>query len=139
MSGKLRHSTGAALAAAILAGAVIAGCTEVAPDPGRVTFQQYCAGCHGASGQGDGPAAAHLPVPPADLTALSAANGGEFPTEHVMATIYGYPGKHDFSAMPEFGPLLDGPKQIWVSPKGEEVMTPVALLELTAYVQRLQR
>ena len=120
-----------------LAGVV--ACTEMAPHPGRETFQHYCAGCHGPGGQGNGPAASHLPVPPADLTALKLANGGVFPTEHVMATVHGYPGKHDFGVMPEFGPLLDGPKQIWVAPDGDEVMTPVALLELVSYLETLQR
>ncbi|MEZ5714036.1 MAG: cytochrome c [Paracoccaceae bacterium] len=123
-----------------LAGVILVGaCTETPAPPGRETYLQYCAGCHGKGAEGDGPAAAHLPVPPADLTALKLSNGGVFPTEHVMATVYGYPGKHDFQVMPEFGPLLEGPKQIWVSPKGEEVMTPVALLELASYLETLQR
>lgn len=118
---------------------VLAACSVATPHPGRVTFAQYCAGCHGAGGMGDGRNAGDLPVPPADLTVLSANNGGQFPTEHVLATIHGYPGKHETSMMPEFGALLYGPKQIWVSPEGEEVMTPVALLELADYIERLQR
>ncbi|UYV36124.1 cytochrome c [Rhodobacteraceae bacterium D3-12] len=118
---------------------LLVACSVAAPHPGRVTFAQYCAGCHGATGMGDGVNAGDLSVPPADLTVLSAVNDGMFPTEHVMATVYGYPGKHAASMMPEFGSLLNGPKQIWVSPKGEEVMTPVALLELADYVERLQR
>ena len=36
---------------------------------GSALFPQNCASCHGADGKGDGPAAAGLPVPPADLTA----------------------------------------------------------------------
>ncbi len=36
---------------------------------GAALFPQHCAACHGAAGRGDGPAAAGLPVPPADLTA----------------------------------------------------------------------
>ena len=127
------------LSGAVMAAALLGACTELAPSPGRETFQHYCAGCHGKGATGDGPMADSLPVPPADLTALSLANDGVFPSEHVMATAYGYPGKHAFSAMPEFGPLLNGPKQIWVSPKGEEVMTPVALLDLVSYLETLQR
>lgn len=34
---------------------------------GRATFQQRCAACHGERGRGDGPAAAGLHPPPADL------------------------------------------------------------------------
>lgn len=119
--------------------AVLAGCADVKPHPGRETFSLYCATCHGKSATGDGPSASKLPVRPADLTALSLSNDGVFPTEHVLATVYGYPGKHEFSVMPEFGPLLDGPKQIWVSPKGEEIMTPVAMLDLVGYLETLQR
>ena len=36
---------------------------------GAALYPDHCASCHGANGQGDGPLAAHLPVPPADLTA----------------------------------------------------------------------
>lgn len=118
---------------------LVAACTMAPAHPGRVTFMHYCAGCHGASGTGNGALASNLPVQPADLTALKAANGGAFPTEHVLATVHGYPGKHESAVMPEFGPLLSGPKQIWVSPKGEEVMTPVALLDLADFLETLQR
>ncbi len=36
---------------------------------GAALFPGQCASCHGANGQGNGTLAAHLPVPPADLTA----------------------------------------------------------------------
>lgn len=36
---------------------------------GAALFPSNCAACHGADGRGDGPLAAKLPVPPADLTA----------------------------------------------------------------------
>jgi putative copper export protein/mono/diheme cytochrome c family protein len=36
---------------------------------GAALFAANCVQCHGAGGQGDGPAAKSLPVPPADLTA----------------------------------------------------------------------
>jgi mono/diheme cytochrome c family protein/thiol-disulfide isomerase/thioredoxin len=32
--------------------------------PGKLAYLQHCAGCHGATGGGDGPAAAALPQPP---------------------------------------------------------------------------
>jgi len=37
-------------------------------DPGRHTFRQYCAPCHGMKGRGDGPAAVAFHPPPADYT-----------------------------------------------------------------------
>ena len=36
---------------------------------GAALYPGHCAGCHGATGHGDGPAAGGLAVPPADLTA----------------------------------------------------------------------
>lgn len=41
--------------------------TGVTVAAGRETFQQRCAACHGSRGRGDGPAAAGLHPPPADL------------------------------------------------------------------------
>lgn len=127
------------VASGLASALALAACSGTAPPAGRETYRAYCAQCHGPGGAGDGRAAAHLAEPPADLTALSLSNGGVFPTGHVMAKVYGYPGKQDFHTMPEFGPLLDGPKQIWVSKEGEEIMTPVALLELAGYLETLQR
>ncbi|MSQ58884.1 MAG: c-type cytochrome [Betaproteobacteria bacterium] len=41
---------------------------------GAKLFQQHCANCHGEGGQGNGPLAAALPRPPADLTAPHTAD-----------------------------------------------------------------
>ena len=38
------------------------------PAKGKVTYGTYCVSCHGASGKGDGPAAATLNPKPRDLT-----------------------------------------------------------------------
>jgi mono/diheme cytochrome c family protein len=38
---------------------------------GRTLFEQHCAACHGASGHGDGPAAASLATPMDDLSDLA--------------------------------------------------------------------
>ena len=37
-------------------------------DQGAALYKQYCAACHGPEGKGNGPAAAGLPVTPADHT-----------------------------------------------------------------------
>lgn len=68
-------------------GAMPMGCTCKLADPaapqfvgtrreediarGRALFEKRCTGCHGASGKGDGPAAASLVPHPADLTAAA--------------------------------------------------------------------
>ncbi len=38
------------------------------PEDGKKIYGQLCASCHGNAGKGDGPAAAALPVKPADHT-----------------------------------------------------------------------
>ena len=38
--------------------------------PGQILYLTYCQSCHGTAGHGNGPAAASLRTPPADLTLL---------------------------------------------------------------------
>jgi len=77
------------------------------PDVGGVLFDQYCAGCHGASAVGDGPVAQYLTVPPADLTQLAARNGGTFPMLKVIHVIDGRTGvRGHASQMPLFGDVF---------------------------------
>jgi mono/diheme cytochrome c family protein len=116
----------------------MAACTGDLPGSGAALYRGNCATCHGTTGAGDGPMAAGLPVPPADLRQLAATNGGVFPTERVMATIYGYSGKDAIALMPEFGPLLDSPEVMWLTPDGREIATPSALVALADHVQTLQ-
>lgn len=55
-------------------GAPVASPPSAAPAPSagpqsaEALYKQYCASCHGADGKGNGPAAAALPVKPADHT-----------------------------------------------------------------------
>lgn len=56
---------------------------------GGRTYRVFCAGCHGAGAQGDGPMAELLKVPPPDLTRIRARNGGAFSAERVAETIDG--------------------------------------------------
>jgi mono/diheme cytochrome c family protein len=58
-------------------------------DSGQYWYSNYCASCHGRDGKGDGPVAKSLSRPPADLTRLSAANGGTFPPERIAEVIDG--------------------------------------------------
>lgn len=45
---------------------------------GGATFAERCASCHGATGMGDGPAAASLDPKPADLAAVEKNLGDDF-------------------------------------------------------------
>ena len=122
----------------------LAACVEKDRVPtGSEDFATFCAACHGTGGRGDGPAAAGLDRKPADLTGLSARNGGVFPGTRVMAKIWGYTGvkpghRDDGSPMPRFGPLLQGEVVPYDGGDGIATPTPVRLVEIAEYLKRLQ-
>jgi len=80
------------IAAPVLAAAVL-GIPQVGHSQdvraGRDWYVNYCASCHGRTGKGDGPVAKALTKTPADLTKLSQANGGVFPSARVYESIDG--------------------------------------------------
>lgn len=122
-----------------LLGLALAGCALTgAPETpsGRALFQANCAACHGASGRGDGPAAAELARRPADLT----RPGADLTSAHVMAYVYGPAGPADPDrVMPEFGDSLAEPMVLYDSGDGIASPTPLPLIELAEYVKTLQR
>ena len=80
----------------------------VAASDAGAMFQSYCAPCHGKTGKGDGPAAAALKKTPADLTKISARNGGKFPEVQVKRYIEGLDevAAHGSRDMPMWGELF---------------------------------
>lgn len=65
-----------------------------------------CAECHGNAGRGDGDGGKGLSVRPSDLTALSSANQGQFPTDYVRRVVDGRDlssAAHGQVAMPAWG------------------------------------
>jgi len=74
----------------------------------RGMFTSYCAACHGPAGKGDGPAASALKKAPADLTTISARNGGKFPEVKVRRFIEGIDEvpAHGSRDMPVWGTLF---------------------------------
>ncbi len=132
-------------AGAIMLG-LLAGCTGepeaeagLTPAEGAALFAQYCAGCHGVSGRGDGPAAAGLSPRPANLTTLARRNGGTFPRLAVLGKVYGYSGvgRAATGAMPEFGALLEGRSVVVETEPGIFTPTPERLVALVEHVERL--
>lgn len=120
-------------------GLAMAGCMPDTPTPtGAEDFASFCAGCHGTGGKGDGPDAGLLARRPADLTQLSAQNGGAFPGTAVMAKIWGYTGSRDGSPMPAFGPLLQGDLVPHDGGDGIGTPTPVRLVGIAEHVRSLQ-
>lgn len=122
-----------------LLGLILVACIPT-PEVGRANYDDNCAACHGLSGQGDGPNAANLNPNPANLTILSARNGGEFPQSHVMSVIDGY-ARSDQSndLMPEFGKFIHGPTTLVDT--GDGVLTPAPewLASVADYLQTLQQ
>ena len=130
--------------AAVLALSVLAACQVPGPEPeiptGAEDFATYCAACHGAGARGDGPASPDLGKRPADLTGLSAANGGAFPGTRVMAKIWGYTGgRGGAEVMPSFAALLDGEAILYDGGDGILSPTPVRLVQLSEYLRLMQR
>lgn len=120
----------------------LAGCQSLLPadkPDGQALYHRNCASCHGETGTGDGPMAAHLLTPPPDLTRISARHGGSFPRDYVMSMIDGYERDgHISTAMPEFGAGDLGDTVIVDDGFGHGEPIPEQLLALTDYLRRIQ-
>ena len=90
-----RRWMGSLALAAALAGAAPAPAAEDA------SYQLYCASCHGPQGRGDGPRAAELSRPPADLTRLHERHGFPLPKTAFLRRLG--------AAHPGFDPWLEEP------------------------------
>jgi mono/diheme cytochrome c family protein len=126
-----------------LAVLALAACVDREAATGAKDYATFCAACHGTTGKGDGAAAAGLDRKPADLTRLSARNGGVFPGTAVMAKIWGYTGvapggREGNSPMPAFGPLLRGDLVPYDGGDGIATPTPERLVQIAEYLRVLQ-
>ncbi|MDR7125784.1 cytochrome c [Pseudotabrizicola sp. 4114] len=124
-------------AALALGACVIATAPKVMPT-GAQDFADFCAGCHGLSGKGDGEMAGTLTRRPPDLTRLARRNGGTFPTTKVMAKIWGYTGGKGGAVMPNFGPLLDSDLMPYDGGDGIMSPTPARLVQIAEHLQAIQ-
>lgn len=122
-----------------LAACVLPGAEEEVQTTGAADYAEFCAACHGPGGKGDGEMAEGLAKRPADLTQLSAKNGGVFPATRVMAQIWGYTGGKDGErVMPKFAALLDGALVPYDGGDGIASPTPIRLVELAEHLKALQ-
>jgi len=98
-----------------------------------VSFDLYCASCHGRGGHGDGPTAPSLRRRPTDLTTLARRNRGSFPRERVLAFIEGSDrtGAHGNRDMPVWGPTLR-------ALDASDARVTVRLQNLVAFVESIQ-
>ena len=107
---------------------------------GMDVFANHCATCHGVSAMGDGPMSSVLAMPPADLTALAASNGGVFPTARVVRRVDGTGEVLAHGGpMPLWGMILDGPSAVVVAPDGAEIVAPEAIVDVAEWLKRVQR
>lgn len=109
-------------------------------DAGRETYERYCAACHGLEGTGHGPMRAVLTLHPADLTALTAGNGGTFPLDRVVRRIDGRdPLVSHGSPMPIYGGFFEGRDVAMKTESGQPILTSQPVVDLVAYLQSLQQ
>jgi mono/diheme cytochrome c family protein len=107
---------------------------QISASDGPAMFQEYCAACHGKQGRGDGPAAVALKTVPADLTRISARNGGKFPGVKVRRYIEGLDevAAHGNRDMPVWGKVLRGSSL-------DTASVQVRVENLARYIESLQQ
>jgi mono/diheme cytochrome c family protein len=110
---------------------------EEAVRVGHQHFVRYCSACHGVEGRGDGPAAAALQPPPADLTRIAQRRGGHFPAPEIATYIDGrtWVPAHGQREMPVWGERL---KEIAGGGVLGEVVAQSQIWLLLQYLQSLQ-
>ncbi|WP_295317295.1 cytochrome c [Roseobacter sp.] len=110
-----------------------------AADMGKALFFDNCIACHGVTGQGDGPVARDLNVPPADLTRIAARRDGVWPMLEIMSIIDGYSrNAHSREDMPVFENFLDNEMVEFDTGNGVTVLVPEKLIEIVTYLEALQ-
>lgn len=92
-----------ALLLSLLAGT--AGAESLADESGRALYMRFCASCHGATGQGDGPVGLQLSVMVPDLTGLARRYGQRFDQVQLREIIDGRSAviAHGARTMPVWG------------------------------------
>src|SRR6516162_1410856 len=106
------------------------------PASGSEMYAAYCAVCHGATGQGNGPAASVFTKPPTNLTMLARNNNGKYPAQHVYAVLeFGTPvPAHGNIQMPVWNTLF---RSLNFSEEPEGA-TKLRIKNLVDYIQSIQ-
>lgn len=105
---------------------------------GADVFRRYCASCHGVAAMGDGPVAASLRKPPADLTRIAARRGGSFDAPAIAAFIDGRErvAEHGAADMPIWGRRFDDRQE---SLADETKLAPGDIYLVVEYLRSIQR
>ena len=104
---------------------------------GNLLYKDHCAACHGMTGKGDGPAAAALKTPPADLTVLAKNNNGKFPDLKIVHILESGSDlkAHGSKDMPIWGPIF-----LSMGPAGAgSQIGRLREANLTAYLKSIQQ
>ena len=127
-----------ALSAAVIAGAAGAAVAEGSLI-GAAVYHQYCATCHGAGGEGDGPLTEHMLTKVPDLTAMAAENDGVFPMLDVIHVIDGRTGLRGHGGpMPVYGSIFMSEKQDEIGLVASVLETRGRILSLALYLESIQ-
>jgi mono/diheme cytochrome c family protein len=112
-------------------------------DFGKREWDSNCAGCHGATGKGDGVYKPYLTKSPTDLTVLAKANKGVFPFDHLYQVIDGRKAAeaHGSRDMPVWGAdyLAKASSDYMDVPYDPEFYVRTRILALIDYIHRLQK
>jgi mono/diheme cytochrome c family protein len=117
----------------LLASSSVNGATDDAAQ-GRAIYLQYCASCHGVSGDGSGPVARTLKTPPTNLRLLSDLYGNPLQEDKVARAIDGRAevAAHGPRDMPVWG------RRFSLKSGGNEQKVRDLIRKLVAYLQTLQ-
>ena len=109
-------------------------------EAGRVLFEQSCAGCHGANGDGGGEISKILSVETPDLTQLSAHNDGKFPMLSVIHVIDGRTGVRGHGGvMPVFGAIYTQSSATQGEDYGSVIEVHGRILSLALFLEAIQK
>jgi mono/diheme cytochrome c family protein len=112
------------------------------PVSGAQMFKEYCAVCHGAGGNGDGPVATALKVSTPDLTTLARRHDGQFPGDYIANILKNGVQKpaHGSGEMPVWGPIFETMNR-WnaLCPGMEETPVTLQIANITSYLKSIQR
>jgi mono/diheme cytochrome c family protein len=115
----------------IAAGPAFAGPNDV--QKGHSLYLEHCASCHGMSGEGNGPLAPGLTVPPSNLRKLSERYGNPLPADEIARFIDGRAEvrAHGPRDMPVWG-------KRFYSADGRRGFATRTMRKLVAYLQSIQ-
>lgn len=123
----------------LLATFLLMGTSPETPMRGQMLFMENCIACHGAEGRGDGPLAAGLTTPPADLTRIAARRDGVWPMLEVMSILDGYSRSTlPREDMPVFESFLDDDMVEFDTGNGVAMLVPSKLVAIADYLETLQ-